>query len=228
MVPKVPNYLCWVASAGSVPHIQNHTKTIGFPMVLYHFYIGRPLTGLQNAAVPAKELRVGSKFGAGIYRSAVVPARELRVDGKIEGPASPGPPRCAPGRRQQARDPRVHGGGVEAWGVPPPPGDTFGSLRGGKEGSLRGSRVVQRRPLNPTRPDPLREGVGGFLPCCGATGRMMERQKWLAGRLKTTDSPNNTASTEMALLCPQSARLCCQLLPTHAPSVGSLIRRPPL
>ena len=92
---------------------------------------------MQNAAVPAKELRVGSKFGAGIYRSAVVPARELRVDGKIEGPASPGPPRCAPGRRQQARDPRVHGGGVEAWGVPPP-----GGIRLGLYGEVRRGHCV--------------------------------------------------------------------------------------
>ena len=99
----------------------------------------RQLKGLQNAAVPAKELRVGSKFGAGIYRSAIVPARDLRVDGKIEGSASPGPPRCAPGRRQQARDPRVHGGGVEAWGSPPP---APGGIRLGLYGEVRRGHCV--------------------------------------------------------------------------------------
>ena len=102
----------------------------------------RQLKGLQNAAVPAKELRVGSKFGAGIYISAVVPARDLRVDGKIEGSASPGPPRCAPGRRQQARDPRVHGGGVEAWGVPPPGAPPTGGIRLGLYGEVRRGHCV--------------------------------------------------------------------------------------
>ena len=47
----------------------------------------RPLENMQDAAVPAKELRVWSNSGAGTSRIAVVPARELRVEEKFGRPA---------------------------------------------------------------------------------------------------------------------------------------------
>ena len=89
---------------------------------------------MQDAAVPAKELRVWSNSGAGTSRIAVVPARELRVEEKFGRPA--------PGL---ALDPP--GGGVQS----PAP------VRGGKEGRPRGSGEDAL-----TRRDPLEEGVGGL------------------------------------------------------------------
>ena len=43
-VSKVPDDFCCVASVGLVPNVQNHTQTIGFPMVFVPF--------LQEEAVP--------------------------------------------------------------------------------------------------------------------------------------------------------------------------------
>ena len=106
---------------------------------MYHFCIGRPLKGLQNAAAPTKELRVGSKFGAGNYRSAVVPARELRDKGKFRGQRlldHPGVPPDAAGRPEP---PGYTGGG----GGPPPPG----GIRLGLYGEVRRGYCVAVRKL---------------------------------------------------------------------------------
>ena len=95
---------------------------------------------MQDAAVPAKELRVWSNSGAGTSRIAVVPARELRVEEKFGRPA-PGLALDPPG-----------GGGLPGGVQSPAP------VRGGKEGRPRGSGEDAL-----TRRDPLEEGVGGYL-----------------------------------------------------------------
>ena len=90
----------------------------------------RQLKGLQNAAVPAKELRVGSKFGAGIYGIAVVPARELRVEGKLGRQRLPDHPGVPPDAAGRPRTP-----GYPERGAPPPGIDSWaspGGVRGGK------------------------------------------------------------------------------------------------
>ena len=97
-------------------------------MVLYHFCKERPLPGLKNAVVPTEELKVRGNFGAGASRIGVVPARALRVERKFWGQRLPDHPAVPPGAAGKPEQPGYTGEGGG------PRGESFGSVRGGKEG----------------------------------------------------------------------------------------------
>ena len=94
---------------------------------------------MKNAVVPTEELKVRGNFGAGASRIGVVPARALRVERKFWGQRLPDHPGVPPGAAGKPEQPGYTGEGGGGPPPPPPPGggpqgESFGSVRGGKEG----------------------------------------------------------------------------------------------